>query len=280
MVLFLFLFFAFVIFALWLVLSKRTATTPIYKLGVIGACIEGHYGSKYAKKEWLGSHTVLDIVNPNKLIRSVVDGRVLHNLNEISEQYDLHQNVGPLKEYIIQNFPIDYIEKQCAIIAYYMKNIVKDGEHFHVHVHRGKRMGQKHIVELHNRIEHCDFLKNKKLSFGFGYELNQLDPRTTTSLELPDYYYSISLFIGFDPRLNPGDTFFIDAFADFTDCPLFNNERVLVTNHLTKTYFRIPIAKREIDNWNVAENPFPTLAIIKGILIPDDAKKDFQCLLK
>jgi hypothetical protein len=77
---------------------RRRKFVPIYKFNIVGGCIEGHYGSRFPKKHWLGTATALDIINPRNPIVSVVDGRELQNLNEISDHHEKNLQVGPLKE--------------------------------------------------------------------------------------------------------------------------------------------------------------------------------------
>lgn len=216
---------------------RSSKSTPIYKHGVWGGCIEGHYGSRYARKHWLCTATALDVVNARSPIRSVVDDRQLYNLNDISEAHEKNPDVGPLKEFVIKNFPLHYLDDQCKIIIYYMTFIVQSGERFHVHVHRGTRMGQKHIDELKSRLIAVGFQcpSEKSLTFGFGYALDQLGPGTTAK---PEYYYSISLFVGFDPRLESGTTFIPTNFVHFENAPrLIKNAFFAVENHLSQTWY-------------------------------------------
>jgi hypothetical protein len=134
-------------------------------------------------------------------------------------------------------------------------------------------MGKKHIDELKSRLEKSGFQcpLDKSLTFGFGYELDQLAP---VGSSLPEYYYSISLFVGFDPRMSTGETFIPTNYVHFENAPRLNKKDFFqVENDLAETW-------NDIDDLEVVSAPYvigvPTLAIVKGIVIADP-HQDFQC---
>lgn len=249
------------------------AISDIHELGVIGGNIEGPFGSRFCKN-FLCTATVLDVVNPDVPLVSIVDGKHLHDLNEITAEHQKHSkqhNLGPLKESIIKGFrSVAYLN--AAIIAYYLDRVVAPGETFHVHIHRGKTTGQAHIDTIRQLLDTVDskYCNDQRLSFGFGYELNQLAPPNNKKV---DWYYSVSMIIGFNPRCRSGDTYIPCSYTDFTTPPLYTD---IPIPHMSNNLI-----------WPLLQNKFDLkkhhvvvggkIAVLKGIFIPADPNKNVTC---
>lgn len=220
--------------------------TNITKFNVVGGNIESCFGSKYAKI-WLCTATSLDVVGNVPI--SIIDGKEMTNFDILTKEHALYASkCGPLKESIIKGFP-DLIGLNVRVIQYYLKYIVPENGTFHVHVHRGSRMGTEHINQIKKRLGYID----PRLDFGFGYYLNELECKPC------DVYYSISLIIGFDPKYSSGTTFIPNAYTSFTDPPKYNDKIEMVCeNHLLTT----------IDNIEQTCIKNAKIARLSGIFVP------------
>ena len=164
-------------------------------IGICGGNIEGAEPAKFGKL-WLNTVTILDLPVRKGSCISKVNGRDLENFEDISQEHVSNPSFGLLKESVIREFSSEkFFKIQVLVILYYLNTFPKN---FHIHVHRGKNMGTIHINLLQSylkekiSIEVLDenvWLVNKrtKLTFGFGYQHDQLDPK----LENVDIYYSI-----------------------------------------------------------------------------------------
>lgn len=248
--------------------EQLEAISDIHEFGVIGGNIEGPYGSRYCKHFICTAH-VLDVVNPDVPLVSVVDGKHLHDLNEITVEHQKHakeQNIGPLKESIVSGVKSVPLFNS-AVIRYYLDRVIPKNETFHVHIHRGKTTGQAHIDEIKRELNSIDekYVKDERLSFGFGYELNQLQPPKGTV----DWYYSVSMIIGFNPRCRSGDVYIPLIYTEFTtppqytDTPISHNPNLMI--------WPLP----HIIDYNVTVGG--KIAVLKGIFIPDDPTKNVKC---
>ncbi len=188
--------------------------------GTVGGNIECNFGSRYGKI-WLCTATSLDVIGNPPV--SIIDGKELTDFGVLTSEHNLHKAVcGPLKENIIQGFP-DLIGTNVAVIQYYLLNVVPVDGKFHVHVHRGSRMGLEHIAQIKKRL---GGEMDPRLEFGFGYYPNEL------ACTPCDVYYSISLIVGFDPNFKSGTTFIPSLYLD-------GDKKLEGENHLLGTVSKI-----------------------------------------
>jgi hypothetical protein len=219
----------------------------------VGGNIEGPYGSAYAL-HFMCTATVLDVIGSTTPLVSVVDGKELADFGVLTAEHAKHRDaVGPLKESIIRGFP-DMIGLQAAIIRHHLEHVVPAGERFHVHVHRGARMGTEHISQLKQRLGAA---ADARLTFGYGYNRDELAPG---GVQVPYLYYSISLMVGFDPRVPTGTTIVPSCYTDFTHPPVYKNVSIPHKPNLLLT--TLPCG--------IDVQLGGTIAVLSGIFIPDD----------
>jgi hypothetical protein len=287
---------------------SQTLNEGITHNRVLGGCIEGVLGSKYVKEGGYFCQTVttLDIPTKSGATISSHSGKELPNFASITQEHASFGQKGTLKETIIQNFPHDnFFHLQVYIILYFLeKFIILSGEEnetqtkrMHVQIHRGGTNGPIHLQllkgklitflikqDLLNSCVSFSFSKSGNewtfqtktnliiMSFGFGYEHSQLEPPTIGSLQLVDFYYSVSLIVGFDSELTTGQTNipqYVTQFDTSSVPPVLHCTREKYKNFLTDEweYIEMWIQKKGYQQVNIVNNGI--LLQINGIYNPN-----------